>query len=191
MSIQVLDRIPEEMTLGETIKFKKTLGDFPVSEGWTLTYFFVKEDATAGELFNVVATQFESSEDYLITITTAKTESREAGDYSWRAKVTKSGETSTIEMGSITLNPSYEAAVDTRSDACTIVAAIDAQLKGSASLEQKKLKIKDREVEKHDRGSLLQLRTYYSTICEREKTAEALALGKANPSKTRTRLLNN
>lgn len=179
------------MTLGETIKFKKTLGDFPVSEGWTLTYFFVKEDGTAGELFNVVATQFESSEDYLITIPSATTSGKASGDYSWRAKVTLLTETSTIEMGSITLNPSYEAAVDTRSDACTIVAAIDAQLKGSASLEQKKLKIKDREVEKHDRGSLLQLRTYYGSICQSEKTAEKLALGLANPNKIRTRLLNN
>ena len=179
------------MTLGETIKFKKSLGDFPFSDGWTLTYFFVKEDGTAGELFNVVATQSGTSEDYLITITTAKTTSRVAGDYSWRAKVTLSGETSTIEMGSIALNPSYEAVVDTRSDACKIVAAIDAQLADSASLEQKKLKIKDREVEKHDRGSLLSLRTYYSSICESEKTAEKLALGLANPNKIRTRLLNN
>lgn len=191
MSIQVLSRIPEEMTLGDTIKFKKSLGDFPFSDGWTLTYYFVKEDGSTAELFNVEATQFESSEDYLITIATDDTSGRAAGDYSWRAKVTKSGETSTIEMGSITLNPSYTSVVDTRSDACKIVAAIDASMANKATPEQKKLKIKDREVEKYDTGQLMQMRTYYSTICQREKTAEDLALGKANPNKTRTRLLNN
>lgn len=191
MSIQILSRMPEEFTLGDTIKFKKTLGDFPFSESWTLTYYFVKEDGSTGELFDVEATQYESTEDYLITIASDETSDRAAGAYSWRAKVTKSGETSTIEMGSITLNPSYAEVVDTRSDACKIVAAIDASLAGKASPEQKKLKIKDREVEKYDTGQLLQLRTHYSTICQREKTAELLAQGKANPNKTRTRLLNN
>lgn len=191
MGIEILSHIPEEMTLGETVKFKKTLGDFPFSEGWILTYYFVKQDGSTGELFDVEATQSGSSEDYLITIATANTSGLEAGDYSWRAKVTLSGETSVVEEGSITLNPSYESVVDTRSDACKIVAAIDASMAGKATPEQKKLKIKDREVEKYDTGQLMQMRTYYSTICQREKTAELLAQGKANPNKTRTRLLNN
>lgn len=191
MSIQILSRIPEEFTLSDTIKFKKTLGDFPFSEGWTLTYYFVKKDGTTGELFNVVATQHESTEDYLITIATAKTSGRAAGDYSWRAKVSKAGETSTVEMGSLTLNPSYTAEVDTRSDAAKILAAIDAARAGTASPEQKRMKVRDREIENFDPAGLLKERTYYAQIVAAEEAAEKLALGLANPNKIRTRLMNN
>lgn len=190
MSIQILDRIPDVFTLGDTIKFIKSVSDCPFSAGWTLTYYFVKKDGTAN-IFNVVATQNGTSEDYLITITSAKTSSLTAGEYSWRAKLTKLEETSSIEDGSVILDPSYAVAVVTLSPACAIVAAIDAAIAGTATLTQKKLKIRDREIEKFDQGGLLQQRTYYAQQCNAEKDAEKLAQGLPNPNTIRTRMPGN
>ncbi len=190
MSIPILGAIPEEMTVGDTIKFTKALDDFPFSESWTYTYYFVKDDGTAN-IFNVVATQPGSSEEYLITITPAKTSSLASGRYDWRAKVEKAGEVSTIEESTIQLLPSYTAAVESRTPARQIVDAIDAQLAGSATLTQKRIKVKDREIEHHDRNQLLQLRSYYDSIALREEAAERLALGLGQKHKMRTRLLNN
>lgn len=182
--------MPEEFTLGDTIKFTKSLADFPYSDGWTLTYYFVKKDGTAN-IFNVVAEQSGTSEDYLVTIASDDTSSLAAGFYSWRARITKATETSTIEEGSVTLNPDYSEAVDTRSDAAQILAAIDAALAGAASITQKRYKIRDREIERYDPGQLQTLRTYYAAIVKAEQTAELLAQGLPNPNKIRTRLLGN
>lgn len=168
--------MPDEFTAGDTIKFTSSLSDFPFSDGWDLTHYFTKDDGT-DNIFNVEAEQSESSEDYLSTIATSDTENLTPGRYSWRSKVKKSGETSTIEEGSVFINPSYASAVDTRSNARKIIDAIDAQLAGDASPAQKRFKVRDREVEQHSRADLIALRSHYLGIVQSEDDAEKLAQG--------------
>lgn len=108
---------PNEIRAGDTISWKKTIIDYPSSDGWTLNYAL--RNATTKISFAAAT----SDSDYLVTITSATSAAYTIGRYDWISYVMRgtgpSLEQHTINRGSFTILPnlSADAVYDARSDA--------------------------------------------------------------------------
>lgn len=185
VSIQVLNRIPDEITLGDKVQWTEDYPDCPAST-WTLTYYFIKADGTA-QIFNVAAVAYDGTDSFLVTILAADVAAITAGDFRFKARLAKDGVTTTAAEGPISFLPDYSTAIDTRSTARKIVEAIDAAIAGTASMTQKKTKIRDREIEFYTSDELTKLRNYYQGIVEGEDAQDNIALGRRNKTTIRAR----
>ena len=184
--IPTLDTIPGEIVAGDTVKWTKALADFPVSLGWTLTYRFAINDGSA-MTFNVAATQYGDSEDYLVSLPGSATSGKTAGTYAWAARVSDGSDSYTVEEGTIVLRAPLTAATDTRSAARKIVDAIDAALAGSTDVTIMETRIRDRMVKTYTTQELTHLRAHYKAILNSEADAEAIKRGRYTSRKVYTR----
>jgi hypothetical protein len=173
--IDILDQEPEEFFQGETVKWTKSLDDYPYSAGWTLKYYY----SNASAAFNVTAVQSGTSEDYLVTIESSDTASKSAGDYAWQAWVTKGTEKDMVSSGTSTLKTSLTdgSATDTRSHAAKVLDAIEAVIESRASKDQEEVEIVGRKLKNTPLEDLLTLRSKYKAEVEAEETAEDVANG--------------
>src|SRR3712207_4291703 len=100
---------------GDTLKFKKSLSEYPASAGWALSYRLVPR---SGSVITINATT--DGDSFLVNVAASTTANYAAGPYEWNAYVTKAGESYTIESGRLTIKPDPRqmvAGTDTRSHA--------------------------------------------------------------------------
>lgn len=125
MAYEIPTDEPAQIRAGDTIKWQKSLANYPASEGWVLSYKLINASneyditATADGDLHLVNEDATTSADYV------------AGDYTWVSQVTLSGERHTIEQGSIKILPdlaAQEAGYDTRSTAKKTLEALDAAM---------------------------------------------------------------
>jgi len=86
--IPVLDREPDEIVAGDTIKWKRSFSDYPAST-WTLTYA-LRSVATSSTAIELTAT--DDDDDHSVNVLAATTGAWIAGDYAWDAYVTNGTE---------------------------------------------------------------------------------------------------
>jgi hypothetical protein len=115
---------PLEIIAGDTLSWKKTLLDYPASQGWTLKYRFINAVA----LFDIVSVA--SGDDQMVNVAAATTAAYPPGIYSWQSYVTNvAGERHTIQEGNISVQANWAAQVvglETRSTAKQILDALEA-----------------------------------------------------------------
>jgi hypothetical protein len=167
---------PGIITAGETLKWTKSLVDYPASEGCALKYYF----RGAGTGFD--ATAIADGDDYSITVPAATTAGMIAGTYTWQAEVSLSGEKFIVDSGEVTVKPGLAGVTtstthDGRSPAKKILDAIDAMILGKASRDQQEYTIGNRALKRIPIPDLLALRTRYAQIYARERRADALRQG--------------
>jgi len=162
---------PTALLAGDTAKWLKTVADFPASEGWALSYTLVS--AAARITFNATT----SGNDYLVSVPAATTAAWTAGAYEWRAQVSKSGEVFTVATGSITVQPSFASAVDSRSHARKALTNIEAYLENSGNLSASMYEIAGRKLQRISLPELLALRDKYKGEVAREDAAANVARG--------------
>ena len=126
MTIDTLNTEPRSIIAGDTVKWTRTLADYPASAGWALTYDLVN----AQHRYTIAATASGNAHAVVIAATT--TESYAAGSYDWRARVTNAEEVYTVGTGRVTVAPSFGAAVDGRTHARRTLEAIEAVIEGRA-----------------------------------------------------------
>jgi hypothetical protein len=172
---------PAAFSVGERVQWKRTLDDFPISEGWTLKYYL--RGNFAHDPITLTATT--SGTDYLIDITTDLTSAYPAGVYFWNAFVEKTGYRMPVDSGRFIVTPDLSTLptnqpYDGRSHARRCLEAIEAVLEGRSTHDQLKyaLQAVGRSVEKMPIADVLKLRDYYLTEVQAEDAA--LRPGKKN-----------
>lgn len=182
MTFQIPTDEPAQLRAGDTWQWRReNLSDYPATD-WTLTYRF--KNASGG--FEIVATADGSF--FAIDVPATTTEDYAAGDYSWQAQVSNvgTGEKYTVENGDLTVLANFFSgtatdAYDDRSHARKCLDAINAQLEGRATSDQREYEIQlaDRSLRRVARASITQLiqaRQYYEGLVaaeEAKKRAEA------------------
>lgn len=167
-------REPQSFTAGDTVKWTKSLPDYPASQGWTLTYYAIEKN----HKFSVVATA--SGNDFAITIPATTSDDFVVGHYFWEAQVTKAGERFTIERGTfdVLTNIAAQNNWDGRSHARKTLDAIEAVIEGRASTDQQEYSIGNRSLKRTPIADLIVLADKYRAMVNAEENAEAIAQGR-------------
>lgn len=93
MATTVLNDIPEKITAGDTIAWKKSLADYSAADGWTLSYALTNAGA------QITFSGSADGSDHLIEVAAATSASWTAGEYGFQAYVTKGAERYQIDEG--------------------------------------------------------------------------------------------
>lgn len=124
---------PTSIVAGDTITWKRSLADYPASEGWALSYALVKD----GDLITITAAA--DGDDHLVEVSAVITNAYAVGAYRWQAYVTNSGDRHTVGEGRIEVLPNFatqSSGYDSRSHYEKVVEALRAALEGRASKTQ-------------------------------------------------------
>lgn len=171
MAAEVPTIEPATLVAGDTLKFTKTLADYPASASWVLTYTL----ANAAQRYTFAATA--SGDDHAVTVAATTTATYAPGNYDWRAQVSKAGEVFTVGAGVMTVQPSFATATDGRSSARKTLDAINAYLADSNNLAAASYEIAGRKLSRYSIPDLLQLRSTMETDVTREQAASRVAAG--------------
>lgn len=184
MSYQIPTIEPSSATAGDSISWTRTLPDYPASAGWVLSYALL---SSAGK---ITITGTASGSDHLISVSAATSSAWTAGTYAWQSYVTNGSERHLVSAGTIEIKANFAAvlaATDTRGHAQRVLDAIEAVLEGTATTDQRRTKIGDKEIDRHTVGDLLKLRDYYKTEALRDAAAEKINQGLRPGNKILTR----
>jgi hypothetical protein len=173
---------PTILIAGDTAKWLKTLADYPATEGWVLTYTLI----SAASKISIVATP--DGDQYLVNVAPSVTTAWAAGDYDYRAQVTKDTDAYTVASGRMTVQPSFGAAtLDNRSQARKILEAIESRILGTATSGVLEYEIAGRRLKHYSVGELLALRDKFRAEVRNEDAATNMANGLGLKNRTYVR----
>lgn len=156
---------------GDTAKWLKSLGDYPASAGWVLTYTLVN----SAQRYTATATA--SGDDHLTTIAASTTAGWAAGDYALRGQVALAGEVYTVIETRVTVAAAYGSATDSRTQARRMLDAVEAVLEGRTADNVAEYTIGGRAVKRIPVPELLTLRDRLRFDVSREDDAGRAAAG--------------
>lgn len=147
---------PERFTAGDTVSFTLSLGDYPASAGWALS-FHVK--GVRG--LNVNATP--QGDSFLVTLPAASTAMLPAGAYQWATVVKRDLERYTVREGALVVDPDVASATDgaLQPHAEKALAMIEAVLEGRLTADVQSYQLAGRLLTKIPILELKQLRREY------------------------------
>ena len=168
---------PTQFRAGDTVKWIKSLADYPASAGWTLKYRLINSAAK----YDITASA--SGDDHSVTVAASASALYTAGSYQWQAYVEKGSERYTVGTGTIDVLVNLaglSAAYDTRSHVKktldAIEAAIEAIDKGVLSYTIS-VGGSSRTFTKRNFDELIKLRSLYKSEYTQELAAERVAKG--------------
>lgn len=174
MTVAIPTTEPGCINAGDTVKWLKTLTDYPATDGWVLKYTYI--NATAKQEVTAAA----QGADYAVTILAATSAAWAAGSYDWRATVAKAGEVYTVAGGRSVVKPSFGVAtLDARSQARRALEAVETMMEGRASSATAEYEIAGRKLKYIPVPELLQLRDKLRADVAREDAASDIAAGLA------------
>lgn len=163
---------PERFAVGETVKWKKSLAEFPPGDGWTLKYFF-----RGPSVLNITA--LADGEHYEATIASAASAQLSAGEYYWQAWVENAGgEKHRVETGRTVVEAGLESAVagyDGRSQAERDLEAVRAALAGKLTVAE--YQIAGRSLKTRSKDELMRLEQSLASRVNAERRAERMRDG--------------
>jgi hypothetical protein len=168
---------PTSARQGDTIKWQRTLSDYPSSDGWALSYTFL----SASGIQSVAATGGDLGV-YDVAITATQSDAWPAEIYQWAAKIKKgsgaSAESYTLFNGTTRILPNLAnlTSGDARSHAVRTLEAIEATIEGRATSATAEYQIAGRAMKYIPFPELLSLRSLY-----RAEVARESAVGDASP----------
>lgn len=86
----------EMLIAGDALDFETAVPDYPASDGWTLTYRLIPV-SSGGTAYTFDASTADDGESYAIEVSSAVTAGWAAGEYTWVAYVTLSGERHVVD----------------------------------------------------------------------------------------------
>lgn len=187
MAIDIPTTEPARIRAGDTVTWRKSLADYPATDGWTLYYRLIN---SAGK-FDITCTA--DGADHLVEVSKTTSATYTAGDYSLIAWVANATERITLDPMRITVLPNVAAEAtgyETRSQAKQMLDAIDAALLSLSSGER--LAVVQAEVAarslRYDFTGLMKLRNIYAAAVQAEINAERASLGLGGRNKLQVRL---
>lgn len=173
---------PLTVNAGDTVRWRRALPDYPAGAGWALTYTLLN---AAGKITITASAQ---GDDHLVSVPAATSAGWAAGDYAWRAQVSKAGDVFTVAEGRITVKPAFSAStLETRSLARRALEAVEAYLADPNNLAAAQYEIAGRQLRRHTLTELWAHRDRLRLEVLREEQAERLAAGL--PDRDRRRVL--
>lgn len=177
MAVDIPTTEPVSARAGDTWKWTRTLDDYPAGT-WTLKYRF--KNAAGG--FEVTASA--SGTDHSVTVAASTTTGYSAGTYQWIAWVEAGTEKFTVDEGSLVVKADYRAAsastaLDDRSHARKVLAAIEAVIENRATLDQQEYSIEGRSLKRTPISDLIKLRQKYQAAVRAEDAAAKIAGGQS------------
>lgn len=163
---------PSTVNAGDTIRWNKTLADYPASDGWALAYTLLNANS------KITINASASGSDHAVTVPAATSATWTAGTYTWRAQVSNAGEVYTVGEGRITVAPSFGAAtLDTRSSARKALEAVEAYLADPNNLTAASYEIAGRSLDRFPLPDLWKHRDRLRFEVAREDAATRAAAG--------------
>lgn len=181
MTAQIPTTEPTVINPGDTVKWTRSLADYPANDSWVLSYELIN----SANRYTVTASA--SGSDHLVTISATTSAGYVAGAYDWRARVTKASEVYTVGTGRVTVAKSFATATDTRSQARSTLEAIETMLAGRATSAVEMYEIAGRKLKYMLPSELLVLRDRYRMDVAREDAATRAAAGLPNPGRVYVR----
>ena len=180
MAIPVLSLEPTEVFAGDTIKWRKSLSNYPAST-WQLSY-----DIRGSANYDLAwaAEVTADGNDFLITVPAATSAAWTAGDYWLYGFVTDGTDRANVYSGRLKIKPNQGTATsvyDGRTHARKTLAAIEAVLEGTATREESQLSVAfgghSRSLALRPIEELLKMREYYRREVYEEEQAELMEKG--------------
>jgi len=170
---------PEQIQAGATVKWKRSLGDFPASAGWVLSYVFINADG------KITITTTADGDDHLVNAAATVTAAWSAGRYDWQATAAKDDDRYLIDSGAATVLADFAQAAtkDDRSHARKTLAAINAMLEGKATKDQSNYAIEGRSLSRYSWGELIEAKRFYMGLVAMENRKTRNKNGKGHRGK--------
>lgn len=179
---------PLSIRSGNTVKWRKSLSDFPANDGWALTYVLTLQSDFSKRLSKAAV---QDSADFVTTLTAADTAALPAGTYNLFGSVSKSGERYDVFAGTIEIKPDLAALTtgDHRSDIKRKLDAIEAAIEGKATVDQLSLSINGRSITRYSLAEMLVLRDRLKADYQKELQAERFGQTGINSRRVGVRLV--
>jgi hypothetical protein len=173
---------PSTIIAGDTIRWLKTLTDYPASQGWLMAYTLIN---AAGKItINGTA----SGDSHLIEASATTSAAWAAGDYDYRAQASKAGDVFTVGQGRITIQPSFAAnTLDNRSQARKALEAVQAYLSNSNNIAAAEYEIQGRKLKRFTLPELWAHRDRLRVEVSKEEQAGRIASGLPDNSRVYVR----
>ncbi len=163
---------PATVNAGDTVRWRRALPDYPASDGWVLTYTLLNASG------RITITASAQGDDHLVNVPAGTTADWPAGDYAWRAQVSRAGEVYTVAEGRMTVRPSFAAStLETRSLARRALEAVEAYLADPNNIAAAQYEIAGRQLRRYTLPELWAHRDRLRLEVLREEQAERLAAG--------------
>ncbi len=167
MSQEIPTTEPRSFIAGETLEWSKSLANYAATE-WTLKYSLRGPGTAPADI-----TATADGEEFLVDASSTYTAALTAGTWRLVGWVESGSEKHYVYDEDVIVKAApATGTLETRSTAKIIVDAIDALLTGKASLDQKRYRIADRELERYEPEQLLKFRTYYWNEYVKEERAK-------------------
>lgn len=170
---------PAQIAAGDTAKWRRALGDYLASDGWTLTY------ALRNAANQIDITASADGADHLVNVAAATTATWAPGAYAWGAFASKAGERFQVATGSIVVRPNLAAPapVDARSQAARAVEDLKAALATFKATggRVRRYAIAGRDVEFETIGEMLKLMQFWQRELASEQAVARMNAGQRSP----------
>lgn len=116
---------PQLVTQGDTFTWRKTLNQYPATDGWVLNYALINSSG------KIVFSAIADAGDHLVNVPAATTAGYARGVYNWQSYVTRAatGERYTVSVGQIEIVADFSAqagGADLRTEARKILDTLQA-----------------------------------------------------------------
>lgn len=185
MAASVPTTEPTKIVAGDTLKWTKSLGDYPAST-WTLSYDLVN---SAGQ---IEITASADGDVHSVTVAASVTADYGAGTYAWQAYVTSGAERYSVGSGTVEIKTNYAAqgdGYDARSHVKQTLDALEATIKGKASSDQLASSVGGVSLSRMAPAELREWRSFYRAEYARELMEEKIEQGLGHSGKVRTRFV--
>lgn len=186
MTAEIPTTEPAQLRAGDTLTWRKSLADYPASEGWVLSYRLIN----AANKYDITAAA--DGDDHLITVAAATSSPYVAGDYQWVSAVTLGAQRFTIAQGTFKVLANLAAApggVDIRSTAKKALDLLDAALLEHGSRAwTKEYEIAGRRMSFVSASEFMKFRSQLQMEVAAEENAQGLQQGKPSKNKVYVRL---
>jgi len=162
---------PASVIAGDTVRWAKTLPQYPASAGWSLAYTLLN---AAGK----ITLQAEGDGDvHTVHASPTVTEQWQPGEYTYRARVSNlAGDAFTVGEGRITVRASFSVeSMETRSAARVALEAVEAYLRNPQNIKAAQYEIEGRKLERFKLGELWAHRDRLRQEVAREDQADGLS----------------
>lgn len=164
-------QLPSEIRAGDTLRWRRSLSDYPASAGWQLRYTLIS--ATAVHSFASTG----DGDAHWVVVAASTTANWEAGIYRLVEAATLGTERYTLGERTVRVLPDLASAVsgvDTRTHAEKVLAAIESYLEGKAGTGwAASLEVAGRKLSEYPLSDLLRLRDLYRAEVSRDRQQAA------------------
>lgn len=177
---------------GDALDFDTQAPDYPASDGWAMAYRLVPR--TSGTPITIACSTAEDGASFAAEVSSSTTATWAAGEYTWFAYVTLSGERHVVDQGTVTIkaDPVAASAFDGRTDARKTLDALKSAYQSYATAGQggvSEYSIGGRTMKFRNAKDFIDQIRYWERVVADEEVAARLAGGLSSGRKVFTRFM--